>query len=343
MKSRSLAAPIVKSVIFIVITVLATGLLLSTISSNGVNGSATGYSAIFSDVTSLSVGDDVRMAGVRIGSVTAIGVADRRAAEVHFDISSDVHLASTVHASIRYRNLVGQRYIALDQGPGSPDQAWPSGRTIPESRTTPALDLTLLFNGFRPLFAALAPRQINELSYEIIQVFQGEGTTVNDLLARTASLTSSLADRDQLIGQVVDNLNRVLQTVNARRSGLSTTITTLQQLVGALAQDRGSIGSAVSNLAGLTTSVSRLLRSGRPALKSSIDSLGALSANLADNAPIVERFLHRLPTKLDHLGRLASYGSWVNTYLCSITGRIPVPAGYHGGVGVQPVAARCRG
>ena len=48
-------------------------------------------------------------------------------------------------------------------------------------RTTPALDLTMLFNGFQPLFSALDPKQINALSYEIIQIFQGQGGTVGDL------------------------------------------------------------------------------------------------------------------------------------------------------------------
>lgn len=339
---RSLTGPIIKSLIFIAVTITTTGVLLATISNNGVSGSATTYSAIFSDVTSLNVGDDVRMAGVRIGSVTGISVAGHRAARVEFTVDSTVRLSATVHASIRYRNLIGQRYVELDQGSGAPNRYWPPGRMLGLHRTSPALDLTALFNGFQPLFSALDPHAINELSYEIIQVFQGEGATVDDLLARTASLTSSLADRDQLIGQVIDNLDQVLQTVNARREGLSTIVTTLQQLVTALSRDRTGIGSAITNLAGLTSSVSGLLRSGRPGLKKSIDNLGTLSKNLADNSGTVRRFLHNLPIKLDRIGRLASYGSWVNTFLCAETGRIPVPAGYYGGVGVQPVEARCR-
>jgi phospholipid/cholesterol/gamma-HCH transport system substrate-binding protein len=340
---RSLTGPIIKSLIFIVVTVLATGLLVETISNSGVNGSATGYSAVFSDVTSLNIGDDVRMAGVRIGSVTGISVTDKRDAMVHFQISSDVHVASTVRATIRFRNLVGQRYIELDQGAGSPNDPWPSGRTLGLDRTAPALDLTVLFNGFQPLFTALQPKDINELSYEIIQVFQGEGTTVNDLVTRTASLTSSLADRDQLIGQVIDNLTTVLRTVNARRSGLSSAVISLEQLVTGLAQDRGAVRSVVGNLANLTTSVASLLRSGRAGLKTSIDSLGALSANLANNSADLDQFFTKLPEKLNAIGRTASYGSWVNSYLCSIGGRIPVPTGYHGGVGAQAVEARCHG
>jgi phospholipid/cholesterol/gamma-HCH transport system substrate-binding protein len=261
---------------------------------------------------------------------------------VWFEISSHVQLASTVHATIRFRNLVGQRYIELDQGAGSPDQTWPSSRPLGLDRTTPALDLTELFNGFQPLFSALDPKQINALSYEIVQIFQNQGGTVTDLVAHTASLTNALADRDHVIGAVIDNLTKVLKSVNARRSGLSTIVVTLQQLVSGLAQDRHALGSAVTSLAGLSTSVAGLLRAGRPALRQSIISLGTLSKNLADNGPVVDRALRTLPAKLNRIGRLASYGSWLNSYLCSITGRIPVPAGYFGGVGVQPVEARCQ-
>lgn len=338
---RGLTGPLIKSLIFIAVTVTASAVLLATISTNGVTGGKTGYTAIFTDATSLSVGDDVRMAGVRIGSVTGISV-DGKDAKVDFSIESSVRLAASVHASIKYRNLVGQRYVDVEQGAGAPNRYWPVGRTLGLNRTSPALDLTELFNGFQPLFSALDPHDINLLSYEIIQVFQGEGSTVDDLLTRTATLTSSLADRDQLIGQVIDNLTSVLRTVNAHRQGLSTTVTTLQQLVTGLAADRAGIGSAVTNLAGLTTSVSGLLRHARPGLKASIDNLGALSANLTRNPAVLRKFLHELPIKLDRIGRLASYGSWVNAYVCSITGRIPVPADYYGGVGAQPVETRCR-
>ncbi|MEO6702774.1 MAG: MCE family protein [Jatrophihabitantaceae bacterium] len=331
----------VKSIIFIVVTVLATALLAVSIA----NGSGGGHHFVaeFTDVTSLNSGDDVRMAGVRVGQVTSVKVTDRRVARVGFSLDSNVRLASTVTAAIHYRNLVGQRYLALDQGTGSPDQQLASGATIGLDRTQPALDLTTLFNGFQPLFQALDPQQVNKLSYEVIQVLQGEGSTIDDLLTQTASLTSTLAGKDQVIGQVIDNLNSVLGTVNSRGDQLSTMVITLQQLVSGLAADRSSIGSAITGIGGLTTSVSGLLQQGRQPLQQAIDSLGALSGNLADQSPALNQFLQTLPTKLNSIGRIASYGSWVNFYLCSVTGRIPVPSGYTGGVGVQPVEARCHG
>ena len=333
---------LVKSAAFVLVTVLATLVLLATISQSG-GGSRT-VRAEFVDVTRLQTGDDVRMAGVRIGTVTGISIIHRTEAEVTMSLSTDVPLASTVTAAIRYRNLVGQRYVALEQGDGSPDSHWPDDKVLPTDRTSPALDLTTLFDGFQPLFKALDPGQVNDLSYQIIQIFQNEGGTVDSLLTSTASLTTTLADKDAVIGQVVDNLNAVLDVVNARTENVRGTISALQQLVSGLAADRASIGSAVQGIAGLTDSVSGLLEDGRPGLQRAITSLGALSSNLADQSPALNSFLTNLPTKLNTIGRTVSYGSWVNFYVCSLQpagGTYPQVPGYGGGYGIDNPAQRC--
>ena len=146
---RGLAAPLTKLIIFMVITVLATSLLALTIANVDLR-SASDYSARFSDVTSLNIGDDVRIAGVRVGSVDGIQVADRRQAQVSFSVDGGRKLPASVTATIKYRNLVGQRYIALEPGAGDPNAVLPVGGTIPLDHTKPALDLTVLFNGFKP-------------------------------------------------------------------------------------------------------------------------------------------------------------------------------------------------
>ncbi len=234
---RGVAGSLTKLIIFVVITVGATAVLGLTI-ANANFGSANDYSARFTDVTSLNTGDDVRIAGVKVGQVTSISVVDRRQAEVHFSVQGDVTLPGSVTATIKYRNLVGQRYVALGEGTGPVNATLPPGGAIPLSRTQSALDLTELFNGFKPLFQALSPDDVNQLSYEIIQVFQGEGGTIDSLLASTAQLTSTIANKDQVIGQVIDNLNTVLTTVNAHGSQLADLVTTTQQLVSGLAADR---------------------------------------------------------------------------------------------------------
>ncbi|WP_189058959.1 MCE family protein [Longimycelium tulufanense] len=320
---RGLVAPLIKLGVFAVVTVTSTALLAVTIANSDLRAAKT-YTARFTDVTSLSVGDDVRVAGVRVGQVERIELVDRRVALVGFSVDARRKLPTSVTATIKYRNMIGQRYISLERGAGAVDSILRAGAEIPLERTKPALDLTILFNGFKPLFQALSPDDVNTLSHEIVQVLQGEGGTVESLLRHTASLTATLADKDKVIGEVIGNLNQVLDTVNARGDQLSNLIATLQQFVSGFAQDRKPIGEAIGALAELTVATEGLLEDGRKPLKDSIAQLGRVSANLADNEQIVDRALHNLPVKMNDIGRTVNYGSWMNFYLCAATAP-PVP------------------
>ncbi|MFK0249075.1 MCE family protein [Amycolatopsis azurea] len=336
---RSVVGPAIKGLIFFVITAVATGILAITIANSGV-GTTVGYTARFTDATSVNPGDEVRMSGVRIGQVDSIGVVERRLADVRFSIENKRRLTAGATVTIRYRNLVGQRYLSIDPGPDGP-AALGDGALIPPERTTPALDLTALFNGFKPLFQALSPNDVNQLSFEIVQVLQGEGSTVDSLLEHTASLTTTLAGKDKVIGEVVGNLNTVLDTLNSQGDQFDKLVDVTAQLVSGLAGDAKPIGQAIGGLGELTTSTAGLLQDGRAPLKASIDTLGALSKNLADNTPVFEQFLTNLPKKLDRMGAMVSYGSWFNFYLCSVKSDArPAPGGPP--VGIPLTQGRCR-
>lgn len=344
MKRKSLARPLAKSLAFVVVTVLATGLLALSIGRFGA-GDTVSYKARFTDASGLRDGDGVRIAGVEVGRVEDIDVVDRRTAEVTFAVERGRALPATATATIKYLNLIGQRYVALDRGTGAAGTLRP-GATIPVERTTPALNLTQLFNGFRPLFQALSPGDVNKLAGSLVQVLQGEGGTVEGLLSTIGSLTGGIAAKDRVIGQVVDNLNAVLDTVNARDDELGTLVSTLRRLVSGLASDRTAIGEAISALDDLAGTTAGLLRDGRGPLKRDIEQLGRLSANLADESDTVGRFLETLPVKMEAIGRVASYGSWLNLYMCEATVTGVVYEQYPGEehpppTGVPATDARC--
>jgi phospholipid/cholesterol/gamma-HCH transport system substrate-binding protein len=322
---RGVAAPLIKLIVFTVVTVTATAILAISIAN--VDLSATNsYRARFTDATLLLPGDDVRIAGVRVGQVEEVGIVDRKQAEVTFSVSAGKKLPANVNAQIKFRNLVGQRYISLTEGTtGDPNDVLDAGEEIPLERTRPALDLTELFNGFKPLFRALSPNDVNQLSYEIIQVLQGEGGTVESLLAHTASLTSAIADKDEVIGRVIGNLNGALETINARGDKLSTLVVQVQQLVSGLAKDRKPIGDAIDALGGLANTTSGLLTEARAPLKKDIAALGRLTNNLNDSEDVVQHFIRFLPEKTAKLTRTVSYGSWFNFYMCSASGSIGIP------------------
>ncbi|RCW46792.1 phospholipid/cholesterol/gamma-HCH transport system substrate-binding protein [Halopolyspora algeriensis] len=322
MNARSLTGPLVKFLIFVLVTVLATGVLIATIANESLRSSKS-YSALFTDVTGLSEGDEVRISGVKVGEVEDIRVVDHGTAKIRFSVS-ERRLPESVTAAVKWRNLIGQRYVALERGAGPVDEFMDAGETIPVERTKPPLDLSALLGGFQPLFEALTPKEVNKLSFEIIQVLQGEAGTVESLLAHTASLTKTIAEKDKVIGQVVGNLNSVLATVNSRSEELSGLIVQLQKLVSGLAADRGSVGSALSAMDELTNTTAGLLAESRRPLRQDIAGLHELSKNLNGHQALVERVLQNMPNKLTTLSRTASYGSWFNFYLCEASGSVGI-------------------
>ncbi len=331
---------LVKLVLFAVVTLLATGVLALTIANIQV-GDKAAYRAVFSDATGVVPGQDVRIAGVRVGEVTDVRVGDdRMSAVVDFRVLKTSVLTQGTEATLKYRNLVGQRYLALTQGPGSA-AALADGATIPLARTHAALDLTVLFNGFKPLFAALSPQDVNELSGLIVQTLQGEGPDINALLAKTASLTAAIADRDAVIGQTVDNLNAVLGTVNAHDDQLLALIDQLQRFTSGLAEDRETIGRSLSGINSLSAETADLLVTTRPLIKEDVAQLRTLASTLNKpaNAKEFEAFIEDVPGRIEKLTRTATYGSWFNFYLCRFDTTRPILPGASPSYSVS--SARC--
>jgi phospholipid/cholesterol/gamma-HCH transport system substrate-binding protein len=335
---KKTAVDLTKLLIFMVVTTLATGVLVATIGNLSFSG-AKDYKAVFADATGVNKGDDIRVAGVKVGTVKDIAITDRTRALVTFSVDDSTSVTEATHATIKYRNLVGQRYISLTQEVGSADRL-ADGATIPIARTSPALDLTVLFNGFKPLFQALSPADINQLSYEIVQVFQGEGGTLESLLAHTASVTNTLADRDQVINDLVDNLSEVLGHVADRDQQLNQLITTFRQFVGGLNSDREAILGSLDQISQLSVQTASLVKGIRSPLVDDIANLRNLTANIQRNRGELDRALQVLPIKLEKVGRTAIYGSWFNFYLCQFQGKVKLP-GLTVPVAYNTGSARC--
>lgn len=314
---------LVKLLVFVVVTSLATTVLVVTIGNLGF-GSSRQYRAEFTDATGVTKGDDIRVAGVRVGTVSDVEIVDRTRALVTFSVDEDTSVNGGTNAAIRYRNLVGQRYISLTQEVGD-TRRLPPNSTIPVSRTRPALDLTVLFNGFKPLFQALSPEDVNQLSYELIQVFQGEGGTLEGLLAHTASVTSTLADRDEVIGELIDNLSLVLDHVADRDKQLTRLIQSFRTLVGGLKKDRNAILGSLEDVSTLSVETASLIDGIREPLVTDIKQLRTVAGNIDKNKAELDRALQVLPIKLDKIGRTAIYGSFFNFYLCEFQGRVNLP------------------
>jgi phospholipid/cholesterol/gamma-HCH transport system substrate-binding protein len=309
--------------VFAVVTLLATALLGLTI-ANVDTEPTRGFSAVFSDAAAVIKGDEVRYAGVRVGTVTGVSLYHGTEARISFTVARSVAMTDTTEIDVRYRNLIGQRYLAVVDGP-SGGRPLAKGATIPVQRTRPALNLTTLFNGFRPLLSGLDPADVNQLSYELIQVLQGEGGTIDTLFRRVGALTNSLANRDTLIGDAIDNLDATLGPVAAHDRQLSALIGNLQTFISGLSHDRGAIGRSLVNIDRLTGATQSLLHDARPALAADVRRLGRLAEQLdvANSRRLIRHFLTYTPFKLKVATPEASYGAFLNFYVCAVNFILP--------------------
>jgi phospholipid/cholesterol/gamma-HCH transport system substrate-binding protein len=308
--------------------------------------------AVFRDATGLRPGDDVRVAGVKVGRVeeARIGTGDERGlAVVRLLVDADQELTDDTVAAIDYLNLMGQRYVSLsrpEDAEGSEDSGeagrLEDGATIPLDRTRPALDLTALFNAFRPIFELLQPADINQLATNIVQVLQGQGPTLESLLSQTATLTQGIDDRDETLAQVVDNVSLVLETTNEHRGDITRLLQGLDSLTAGLAKDRDRVATSLDSIARLAATAGNLVEDTRPHLTEVTRLSTPWFDYLAGRSDLLVRTGKAVPQQLDTYLRTLGYGSYLNVYVCTLAGQAPGSPAFDLGVSGDRFSKRCR-
>lgn len=293
------------------------------------------YRAEFLNVTGLETNDFVRIAGVEVGKVDKVQIQPDTTALVEFTADDSVVLTEGSRAVIRYDDLIGGRYLALEEGAGG-TQKLSAGDTIPLARTSPALDLDALIGGFRPLFQALDPEQINSLSGQLITALQGQGGTINSFLAQTAALTSTLADRDQLIGEVIINLNSVLGSLGDQSDQFGKAVGSLSELVEALESRGEEISSGLAYTNAAAGSITDLLAEARPPLQKVVQETDRTAGIVVADADYFDNVINTLPDAYQALARQGIYGDFFSFYLCDIVLKL-------NGKGGQPVYVKVAG
>lgn len=336
------SASFAKFMIFAVIMSIASTLLFLTFKEVR-TGPVKAYSAVFGDVSDLRSGESVRISGIRVGTVSSVRLGNDERVTVDFTVDSKQGLTAGTRAVIRFQNLVGDRYLALLDGPGS-TRLLPAGSIIPLERTAPALDLDSLLGGLKPVIQGLNPQDINAFTSSLLQIVQGQEGTLDSLLSNTSSFTAHLADNGQLIQQLLDNLRVLMATLADNGDKFSTTVDRLEQLISGLSKDADPIGHAITALDQGTASVADLLTRARPPLAGTVDQLARLAPNLDLGKDTLDTALQKAPENLKKLVRTGSYGNFLNYYLCELVLRVNDPSGQ---VLVLPFvhsdSGRCRG
>jgi phospholipid/cholesterol/gamma-HCH transport system substrate-binding protein len=293
------------------------------------------YKAEFSNVTGLENGNFVRIAGVEVGKVKHISIRPDAVAVVEFSADDTVTLTEGTKALIRYDNLIGGRYLELQDGAGDLRRLQP-GRTIPIDRTQPALDLDALIGGFRPLFRALSPEQVNALSGQLIDAFQGQGATISSFLSQTAAFTNTLADRDNLIGQVITNLNTVLGSLGDQSKQFDKAVTSLSDLVAGLNARKTEFTEGLAHNSIPSGILANLLQEVRPPLPKVVHEADRTAGIVDADHDYFDDLLNTLPDAYQALSRQGMYGDYFSFYLCDAVLKL-------NGKGGQPVYVKVAG
>ncbi|MFC9659463.1 MlaD family protein [Nocardia sp. NPDC127606] len=302
--------------VFVVLALIATYTIWSTL-QRSVPGDTHRYSATFTDVLGLRTGDDVRIAGVRVGRVDAIELVDRRHAEVTLSVQSRQHLSTTTKALIRYQNLIGQRYVALALG-DSVGEPLPAGGSIPLERTESSFDVSTMLSGFEPLFSLLQPDEVNSLSETLVQALQGDGVSLSALITQAAALATTFSERDEILGAVISNLSDVIASLAHRSGELETLITQSRALVSGLYEQGAVLQGAVTGIAESTTKLTDLIAEVAPGMAQAQQQAGQGVELLLANGERLDRSAIELPLILSGLARISGNGTYVNTYICSL-------------------------
>lgn len=307
---------------FVVVCLVFTGYLAFTIGNLDVrdplNRNNYTVSATFADVNGLLLNDNVKVAGVVVGKVTGITTHDG-VAEVTFQIDDehdDIPKDST--AAIRWRNLIGQRYVYLY--PGDSPQALQDDSHIDIENTASVVDLGELFNKLGPIVTAIDPAQVNAFLETITEALDGREDKVGDALDDLAVLTTGLASRDDAIQRLLTNLDTVADTVNRRDAQIETMLQNLILLSDTFGDNTATLDAALTELASFGTELDRLLETNSAEITRLLGNLALVTDTVHGRLPELDTFLAGFADASAAIFRAGNRGEFLNQkILCAAT------------------------
>lgn len=309
--------------LFMVVALTLTWLVYVTLRRD-VGGRTVPYAALFSDVFGLREGDDVRMAGVRVGRVEKIELQDK-VAKVSFVVQSDQQLLGPTVASVTYQNIVGQRYLGLSLGKTGEPGALKPGTVIPIERTDPSFDVGALLNGYEPLFSVLNPRDADNLTKGVIASLQGDDASIVALVDQTSKLTDSFAGKDQQLGTVITDLNVVVDNLARNNDSLDKVITTTRDTVSTFEARRPELVSSMGSISLLVRQLSAITDEVYPNLNELVTREPGFAEHMVSIEPQLAFTGANLPLLLKGFARITNEGAYASAYACdlNITGFFP--------------------
>lgn len=308
----------VKLGIFTIVTLIITSWLAAIIGNFQFFSSPYTITAEFEDATGLLQGDVVKAAGVTIGRVEKIRVEDGLAI-VELSIEEGTELPAGIAAEVRFRNLIGQRMIALVEDPeGALSGTLAAGALIPLEQTKPAFDLSVLFNGLRPLIRSTSPEDINIVTREVLVALKGRGDVTADLFTNLADISDTLASKDEELDVLLDGVNGVTSNLSTRDAQLRASLADMGSFLTDLSASREQLGQALVNLDVAANKLDQIVRDNDERIEGEIDDLAVLLDAIDDRRGDLRKIVRRLPDFLTAVQRVTNYGEWGNQHLINV-------------------------
>jgi phospholipid/cholesterol/gamma-HCH transport system substrate-binding protein len=237
--------------------------------------------------------------------------------------------------SVRWRNLIGQRFLGLV--PGTAKEALEDGDTMANAKNV--VDLGQLVNQLVPLTRAVSPDQVNEILTTLLEAFDGNDATFDELLADFDGVLGTLAQRDDTISQLLEDYDTITTAVASRDAQIGQMVDNLVALSATFAENDDLLDQALVELASLSTGVDHLLDQSATDLGLTLDHLAALTGTAADHVDDLESALVGLPEMFTSLLSTIDRGEWLRVSVLCVTlspGPCPLPTTVGGGPGEDP-------
>jgi phospholipid/cholesterol/gamma-HCH transport system substrate-binding protein len=280
---------------------------------------ATSYRAAFRDASGLAPGNEVRVAGVKVGTVTGVSLARAgTGVYVRVDFRVDdggVRLGHDTGATIRIKTVLGQKYLAL--APGGPGKLG-KGTEIPLSRTAAPFDVMQAVTGLAGTLSEIDTRQLANAFTVLSQTFADTPASVQASLTGIARLSQTIASRDAELRELLTRARGVTAVLAERDEEFRKLVTDGNLLLAEVAQRRDAIHNLLVATNELATQLSGLVADNRttlgPALRQLRDVVGTLQRN-RDN---LERTLHTMAPFIDAFTNVIGNGRWFDSYVAGL-------------------------
>lgn len=325
---------VIRLTAFVVVTAMLTVWIGRNI-TGGTHGARYELTATFDDVAGMYDGDDVKLAGLTVGQVTDIQVVDGRA-RVSFEVDEGVPLPEDSTVAVRWRNLIGQRFLGLQ--PGRAAELLGDGDTMENARNV--VDLGQLVNQLVPLTRAVSPDQVNEILTTLLEAFEGNDETFDELLADFDGVLGTLAERDATISQLLEDYDTISTSIASRDAQIAQMVDNLVAISETFAGNDELLDQALVELSTLSTGVDRILDQSADDLGQTLDHLGVLTGTAADHVDELEGALVGLPEIFQALLTTLDRGEWLRVSVLCLTvspGPCPLPTSVSGEPGEEPI------